>query len=166
MANDFWHKYKDTRWQSRRLEVLKQHEYTCQECGATKENTLLHAHHTYYERDRDPWDYPLGAFKCLCDECHHCVHELKLEIQKTYGALTVPDMFRVLGFARGLEMQDIPPATFPIESMGVAEGISMSLESRFTPEEIIKARHKNGSIDGFVLAEMDRSRKNGSKQGS
>lgn len=35
----------------------------------------LHVHHTYYQIDKMPWDYPDSSFVTLCRSCHTEVHE-------------------------------------------------------------------------------------------
>jgi hypothetical protein len=61
-------KFKDPRWQKKRLEILERDEFTCQLCG-DKESTL-HVHHWYYEKGKDPWEYPDMALITLCEDCH------------------------------------------------------------------------------------------------
>jgi hypothetical protein len=36
----------------------------------------LEVHHTYYERGRDPWDYPINSLVTLCYACHGEVERL------------------------------------------------------------------------------------------
>lgn len=61
-------KFKDPRWQQKRLEVFQRDEFKCRHCGSSERQ--LHAHHLYYVSGRDPWAYPLGSIWTLCDECH------------------------------------------------------------------------------------------------
>lgn len=65
-------KLLDPRWQKKRLEVLKDNEFTCQYCG-DKENTL-HVHHLSYNINGNPWDVPQYALMCLCENCHKVEH--------------------------------------------------------------------------------------------
>lgn len=62
---------RDPRWQRRRLEVLKQADFKCQECG--DESTELHVHHHYYISGWKPWDYPDTLLTVLCKDCHKAV---------------------------------------------------------------------------------------------
>jgi hypothetical protein len=64
----YFEKLKDPRWQKLRLQVFERDLWTCQSCYNT-ENTL-HCHHRYYEKDKEPWEYPLTAFETLCASCH------------------------------------------------------------------------------------------------
>jgi hypothetical protein len=61
-------KLLDPRWQKKRLEIFERDEWMCQACGDC--STTLHVHHTYYERDKDPWEYPAESLVTLCMECH------------------------------------------------------------------------------------------------
>ena len=63
-------KLKDPRWQKKRLEVLERDGWQCQHrlCGDKK--STLFVHHLYYEKGREPWEYPLEAFITFCGRCH------------------------------------------------------------------------------------------------
>ena len=72
----------DPRWQRLRLEVFQRDGFTCQCCGA-KDRTL-HAHHTFYEREALPWDYPVASLVTLCDYCHQAEHAALDEAKKAF----------------------------------------------------------------------------------
>ncbi len=76
-------KFKDPRWQMKRLEIFKRDSATCQNCSS--KTKTLHAHHLYYEKGKDPWDYPLDAYATLCESCHWCWHDVKLILDKSIG---------------------------------------------------------------------------------
>jgi hypothetical protein len=61
-------KLRDPKWQKIRLKILERDEWHCQQCGNAKET--LHVHHRYYEKGKEPWDYPLEALITLCEFCH------------------------------------------------------------------------------------------------
>lgn len=61
-------KLLDPRWQRKRLEIFQQDDWRCQKCGSLQ-NTL-HAHHLYYEKGREPWEYSMDAYMTLCASCH------------------------------------------------------------------------------------------------
>lgn len=66
-------KWKDPRWQKKRLEILKRDEWRCQSCNDEKET--LHVHHlTYLEHFENPWDYPDVYLITLCEHCHRDSH--------------------------------------------------------------------------------------------
>ncbi len=73
-------KLKDPRWQKKRLEVLNRDQFTCQVCF-DKEQTLM-VHHKIYTKGCEPWEYELGNFSTLCDECHKIEHELRFQYEK------------------------------------------------------------------------------------
>lgn len=64
----YWQKLQDPRWQKKRLEVFERDGFKCRSCCSGTDT--LNVHHLYYVSKRDPWDYPLGAFKTLCKDCH------------------------------------------------------------------------------------------------
>lgn len=66
--NTYAEKFKDPRWQQKRLEVFQRDEFKCRWCGSAERQ--LHAHHLYYISRRNPWAYPLGSLLTLCDDCH------------------------------------------------------------------------------------------------
>lgn len=76
-------KLKDPRWQRKRLAVFELSSWRCDDC--TDNEKTLHAHHKYYVKDKDPWDYPDSAFKTLCDECHDKTEEALMEIRELLG---------------------------------------------------------------------------------
>lgn len=61
-------KLKDPRWQKKRLEVLQRDDFTCQSCLDTE--STLHVHHHWYEKGKNPWEYPDNCFITLCESCH------------------------------------------------------------------------------------------------
>ena len=69
---EFAKKYKDPRWQKKRLEVFERDEFTCQRCYDQGDPpTPLHVHHKFYRKwGTSPWDYPLEALTTLCELCH------------------------------------------------------------------------------------------------
>jgi hypothetical protein len=69
-------KLTDPRWQRKRLEILQDRDWTCEECFDTTEE--LHVHHRVYFPHRDPWDYPDFCYCVLCKTCHE---ELRLDLE-------------------------------------------------------------------------------------
>jgi hypothetical protein len=65
-------KLKDPRWQKMRLEVFNRDDFKCVLCGDA--NETLHAHHTFYEKDCEPWEYDTKHIKTLCESCHEKIH--------------------------------------------------------------------------------------------
>lgn len=61
-------KFKDPRWQRKRLRIFERDGWSCQVCSST--DTTLHVHHRWYEKGKDPWEYPDECLVTLCEECH------------------------------------------------------------------------------------------------
>ena len=61
-------KFKDPRWQKKRLEIMERDKFTCLMCAAT--DKTLNVHHLYYKRNADPWDYENHELITLCEDCH------------------------------------------------------------------------------------------------
>lgn len=65
---------KSPKWKAKRQIILKRDEYKCVKCDC-KEN--LHVHHTYYIKDKMPWEVPNDCLITLCKSCHKKEHEGK-----------------------------------------------------------------------------------------
>ena len=64
-------KYKDPRWQKKRLEILERDLWTCRCCMSEEDGVELHVHHGYYRLDAEgPWDYESETLWTLCRKCH------------------------------------------------------------------------------------------------
>lgn len=63
---------QDPRWQEMRLRVFNRDGWACRCC--TRTDLELHAHHSYYEHGREPWDYPLDSIVTYCHNCHEAEH--------------------------------------------------------------------------------------------
>lgn len=64
-------RYKTYRWKLLRLEVLKEQDYTCQEClnkGIVKHGNVCD-HISNEQRRIDFWNK--DNLQCLCDRCHN-----------------------------------------------------------------------------------------------
>lgn len=68
MAVDYAEILKHPFWQKKRLLIMQRDNFACVECSDTIHN--LQIHHTYYQANTMPWDYPDDCFKTLCDVCH------------------------------------------------------------------------------------------------
>ncbi len=74
-------------WQSRRLEILRRDNYTCQKCGAKAADESLHVHHKGYVSSLLPWEYPDDTLITLCESCHQKVHEGRVRPFSSASAL-------------------------------------------------------------------------------
>lgn len=74
----YWEKLKDPRWQKKRLEVLQDHDFSCEVCGDG--TSTLHVHHKQYFKGREPWEYETDQLAVLCEGCHESHHESEDEL--------------------------------------------------------------------------------------
>lgn len=82
-----WFKDRDeyNYWQRQRNKCKKLADFTCQICGATKEDGVrIDAHHIIPKAKGGNNDHSLSNLICLCQSCHNKVHhgELKLPYVK------------------------------------------------------------------------------------
>lgn len=61
-------KLRHPKWQKKRLQILQETDFRCGICD--NDELELHVHHIYYEKGKDPWDYPDDALLAVCYECH------------------------------------------------------------------------------------------------
>jgi hypothetical protein len=73
-------KYKDARWQKKRLEIMNRDGWACVSCGAEGEGVTLNVHHAYYESGKAPWEYPDDVLNTLCEKCHERIHFLQKKL--------------------------------------------------------------------------------------
>ena len=62
---------KDKRWEKKRIDILNKKGCVCSKCGSTEN---LQVHHLYYDKSKNPWNYPDDAFIVLCKKCHEEIH--------------------------------------------------------------------------------------------
>lgn len=74
-------------WQSRRREILRRDNYTCQECGTKAGEASMHVHHKGYVSSLLPWEYPDEALTTLCESCHSKAHERRVHTFVSVDAL-------------------------------------------------------------------------------
>ncbi len=90
-------KFKDPRWQKKRLEVLEFAGFECQNCGNSERQ--LHVHHKFYKKDSEPWEYDEIDFFVFCSKCHTDWHEAKKELDYYIGdCCSVETLRRVIGY--------------------------------------------------------------------
>ena len=88
MTSSYAAKYKDPRWQKKRLDIFQRDNWTCRSCN-TKETTL-HVHHMAYRPGADPWDYPDHMLMTRCEDCHEPgtaeAYELMDAVVRAFGS--------------------------------------------------------------------------------
>lgn len=66
---------RNPKWQKARLETMQRANFACEKCG--DKDSTLNVHHKNYKPGRNPWEYELSNFVCLCESCHEHIHEQK-----------------------------------------------------------------------------------------
>lgn len=150
-GGEFWEKYKHPKWQEMRLRVMEREEFTCQKCFS-KTNTL-NVHHSYYEKGKDPWEYPEESLYCWCDECHDVHHEWKKKIDSEMSKLSNDDLRVLFGAIKGLQMQEVPVSWHLIMHGLEARGIGMAFGVTQLSVEYAATWDQSGGlhIDGFDM---------------
>jgi hypothetical protein len=125
----FWEKYKDPRWQRRRLERMEHADFTCEHCQETSKT--LNVHHKLYRKGADPWDYNDLELMCLCEDCHEEWHNAKDNFNVALQWISLSDYRELVGYAVGLAMKTCSPdVTAPYKTpegiLGTARALGIS----------------------------------------
>lgn len=108
---DYRAKFKDPRWQKKRLAILERDGFSCQLCGNTEDT--LHVHHRYYVGNKDPWDYEEEALITLCEECHEVESKTIKDAEKALAKAFRSKFFAhdLLKFAKAVEGMELQHVT-------------------------------------------------------
>lgn len=144
-------------WQKKRLEVLRLHNFECENCGTSE--IELHVHHPYYKRGAMIWDYDLEELECLCTVCHKEAHALDERIKKALAKLSSPSFkHQALGYLEALD-GDTPlyPDSYEY-CLGVSDFISYGELSQKDQnrrhDEIMNYICENKGKDGLFFMEI------------
>ena len=74
--SDYSEKFKDPRWQKKRLEMFEDAGWKCERCDSKTET--LNLHHKFYKPNTDPWNYKDHWFEVLCNDCHDKAHAIDI----------------------------------------------------------------------------------------
>lgn len=77
--SSYYQKFKDPRWQKKRLSILERDGFKCQWIYCQSTTSTLHVHHFTYLKNRDPWEYDNSFFTTLCDDCHERVGTVNIK---------------------------------------------------------------------------------------
>jgi hypothetical protein len=105
--DEYIQKFKDPRWQKKRLEIFERDKWQCQVCLA--EGDTLNIHHKYYCDDCEPWEYDDNALVTLCERCHEYEKDyLKSASSRLIKAMKEPGMMAgdINWIAQGFECAD------------------------------------------------------------
>ena len=114
---DFFAKYKDPRWQKKRLERMQTANFRCESCES--EDKTLNVHHKSYKKNHNPWEYKDYELECLCEDCHAEKHKIKdrlataLHEFKTDTNLSENPEEELLGFLEGRIHSGMPFGVIP-----------------------------------------------------
>ncbi len=87
MSKEFFQKYKDPRWQRKRLAVMERDKFTCKLCKSSEDT--LNVHHIRYLKNTDPWDYDVNQLITLCDFCHELTED-NISLMKGTAVMASP----------------------------------------------------------------------------
>jgi hypothetical protein len=145
---------KDPRWQRKRLELMGEAGFKCQECG--NESETLNVHHCYYEKGKKPWEYEDGCYLVLCEKCHEKWHEKKAYLDKMIAGKTLDFIEAVTGVVEYGNTKDINRAAFifsttqdGIDLLGIAADLSAAIG------DVHAAGYKRGKAEA-VKCESER----------
>lgn len=128
MTMTYAEKLRDPRWQKVKSDVQNRAGFRCEQCG--DDRTILNVHHTYYVKDRDPWDYPTEDLLCLCEPCHEKWHIIFDRTRRNLGRLSIVDCLQTMGYIHGLWMLSIEPSDHAIDTnigglLGIADALHL-----------------------------------------
>jgi len=108
MKPNYAEKYRDPRWQMKRLRIMERDNATCQECCEPGKH--LNVHHLYYVKNREVWDYPDWALLTLCEDCHKQANPERDEEEENAQSQweqTIDRLVGVVGFGWECELVDL-----------------------------------------------------------
>lgn len=88
-GNDYRDKFRDPKWQRKRLAVMGRANFLCEYCGESDKE--LQIHHPAYRKGAEPWEYEDEELMCLCCDCHEKVTKGGALLKEI--ALSSPDNF-------------------------------------------------------------------------
>jgi len=132
-------KLKDPRWQKKRLKILVRDEWTCQVCFDDKSS--LSVHHCYYEKGKDPWDYPDEALVTLCEDCHSEEWANRRSYEKSLLDTLKRKRFTASDIS-DLAIAFHLMATPPFPTSGIINAIGWILKDRDRIKKMIALHHK------------------------
>ena len=135
----YWEKFKDPRWQKKRLEVMNRAGFVCVRCGDS-ENTL-NVHHRWYISGMEPWDYGTDQLECLCDMCHQMAVTYRKQVAELLSRIDSAflDELRGILVGRYWLRWGVGDSPLPLDSDEFAEGIAYTSGFPVDGDDILKA---------------------------
>lgn len=149
--SEFWEKYKDPRWQKKRLKIMERASFTCEACS--DDATTLQVHHKFYWRDCDPWDYMDCDLVCLCETCHQRWHKAKQNFDIAISFIGLQQFQHIVGYAIGhaLASSRVTDVDVKYNEPAAMDGLAKALG--INAESIAELRDENGVVtSGALLA--------------
>jgi hypothetical protein len=91
---EYWQLLKSPLWQQKRLEMLEEAAWGCENCG--EKQSELHVHHKQYFKGRNPWEYENDQLQVLCNECHKVQHQSIQNIKEIISFSDVNEIYNLL----------------------------------------------------------------------
>lgn len=161
-------------WQKKRLEVMERARWVCERCGDA--GTTLNVHHTYYEKDHAPWEYPTESLHCLCECCHECAQDISTMLKRMIGKLPLCRIEEALGHASlsalvedelrrkdGRTPPEEPPLRVPVPTRHVAIGLADGLSQwGVTEDEVFALLDQNGRVSwSDIMTFIEKGKRHG-----
>ncbi len=143
-------KFKDPRWQKKRLRILNRDDWTCQ--GCFDKSVTLNVHHRFYIKGKDPWDYPDHLLVTLCSTCHD---EEKGEMEVSLALIG----YRVESLFLAREIDEIATGFQNLEFAGSSSVVARAIRWMLSDEDIQREmvgrylqhiKEPNGATSGKV----------------
>jgi hypothetical protein len=157
---NFFDQYKSPEWQRKRLEVLADSEWACEDCG--DDSSQLHVHHKQYIKGRKVWEYSRKELACLCEKCHAEAHKNKDRLSLLIAKMDSGNIESLIGYAMALNLDAEPAAITSYEqAFGFADAFSidghevidalMAMSRPITSDDVmsLRASRRDGSGKAF-----------------
>ena len=149
MTSEHFHElFRREEWQECERRLIEAAHGHCVNCGAS---SSLRIHHSYYEKNRLPWDYPHESLHALCEACKREAEERRVELRRQIGRVAYVHSERLLGYAQAMEASDCE-MVIPVRSFEHAEGIGDA--TGVAAETILRRMTAENTISSDVLAEL------------
>ena len=113
-APTYAERLEDPRWKAKSLEIIRKNFGICFHCGNVP--AFPEVHHRWYERGKEPWEYPDCCYAVYCGECHQHAQVLMLQMQQATGVLSLAMQELLIAFVNRYScwhLQDVLSITDP-----------------------------------------------------
>jgi hypothetical protein len=154
----FAEQIKHPNWQRKRLEVLSDAGFECENCGA--KDVTLNVHHKQYVKGRMYWQYERHELECLCEICHKAHHLAQDGLRQLLAEVDTHQAFALIaGFHHASDWIDRDNArrSRDIDALTYAAGLVAWITADLEIDEMLKVAefaaslHRPNAEAGFVL---------------